>query len=197
MPSLQEIAAFLAFIAPAAGAVWLLIRERTTQRLKAEIEAQNKRLELELEESRQRLEERNKRLEAELEKARQQLGAEIDAQADHREHVQKQSDLETAYHLAEGAAAQQVMAELVANSQDKLDDAYGFIRSDIKADLEQLQTLVDEIQKQLLSYYPKIDEVPSIKYELRNFSTQSRLLVNLIREIYEKLFKEQSDEKLD
>ena len=68
-----------------------------------------------------RLEQQARRLEAELEETR-----------DEREHRQEQHRLERAYHLSEGAVAQQMLTELLADSQEEQREVNNYIRQDVK-----------------------------------------------------------------
>lgn len=81
---------------------------------------------------------------------------------DKREHTQRQEALSQAYHQSEHAVTHQIMAELVATSQEELAKVNQFIRDELLGD------------------------VKSIKYEVRNQSTKVTILVGLITDIYQK-----------
>ena len=97
--------------------------------------------------------------------------------SDRREHEQRQGALATSYHLAEAASAQQVMAELVANSQERAADGDAFLRERYVEMTKSLEVL-PEIKR----------ELATIKFEQRNHAAQLRIMVGLVAEMYEAQF---------
>lgn len=98
-------------------------------------------------------------------------------QSDRREHEQRQGALATSYHLAEAASAQQVMAELVSNSQERAADGDRFIRERYTEMVKSLEVL-PEVKR----------ELATVKFEQRNHAAQLRILVSLVAEMYEAQF---------
>ncbi len=98
-------------------------------------------------------------------------------QSDRREHEQRQDALATSYHLAEAASAQQVMAELVSNSQERAADGDRFIRERYAEMAKSLEVL-PEVKR----------ELATVKFEQRNHAAQLRILVSLVAEMYEAQF---------
>jgi hypothetical protein len=98
-------------------------------------------------------------------------------QLDRREHEQRQDTLATSYHLAEAASAQQVMAELVANSQERAADGDAFLRERYVEMIKSLEIL-PEVKR----------ELAAIKFEQRNHAAQIRIMVSLVSEMYEAQF---------
>ena len=100
--------------------------------------------------------------------------ARLEEQRDTREHTQSLQRLEQAYHLSEGAVAQQMIAEILANSQEAKERADEYVRKDIKEAVDRIAAHV--------SHMPDLrTDVQKIKYELRNLSTEIRLLSDIIK----------------
>lgn len=98
-------------------------------------------------------------------------------QVDTREHRQKQEDLQIAYHLSEGAAAHQVMAELIAMSQEREGATNEYIRKDIKSDLESIiKSLAD-----MTSAINKLTETEASRAKL--FTLQNGILSEMSHEL--------------
>lgn len=97
---------------------------------------------------------------------------------DRREHQQKQSALETAYHLSEQAVSQQLMAELVANSQESEREANKYVRDAYTRLLDNYVVLSESVRKH-------DERIARIEYQIKQNATTTRLLVQIITEIYE------------
>lgn len=117
----------------------------------------------------------------------------LEADSDTREHRQRREDLQVTYHLAEAAAAQQVMAELVANSQEGEREANRFIREDVKNDLASIiesvnrlagvvNRLTDTEENRAKLFTLQNGILSEISQELRGQQAKISLLVDLLKE---------------
>lgn len=115
------------------------------------------------------------------------IPAMIENRRDKREHEQKRQSLNQAYQMSEVSVTHQMMAELVANSQEKLSEANQYIRQDVKQTIDVLAAQIgalDQIAKDLRD----------IKYELRNQHTRLQIMTGLVSEMYEYYKKRPVDE---
>jgi len=103
--------------------------------------------------------------------------ARLEAEVDTREHRQKQENLAVAYHLSEGAAAQQVMAELVAMSQEGEREANQFVRENMAQDL----AAIDNRLADLVSAIEKLTQAETQRAKL--FTLQNGILSEMSQEL--------------
>lgn len=178
----MDLSAIIGILGPAIAAVWVYWSRDQQKKREAELEQRRKEQEA-------NIAARERRLAADLEAARQKLVAELEATADEREYRQEQMKLQSSYQQAETSVAHQLMAELVSDSQEALDEAYDFIKKNIKGDIATLQTCLNTIEERSRTF----EEVPRIKYEIAQFTVQSRIMVNMMRDIYERLFNKQPE----
>lgn len=101
------------------------------------------------------------------------IEARLEGEKDTREHSQKKEQLEQLSRLSDTAASHQVVAELLANSQDKEEKANEFIRTVVFNTLDKIKT--DSAHIPVL-----IGEIKELSKRVTGLETRQRLLRNLI-----------------
>ena len=101
--------------------------------------------------------------------------AKIEDWRDRREDSQEMARLQRAYYDAEQQVTHQMLTDLVSRSFDEKSKSDDFVRLEIAKRLDGLNTLPE-----------LVEDVKSMKYELRNQATQIKILIGLISDIYEK-----------
>jgi hypothetical protein len=101
------------------------------------------------------------------------IEARLEGEKDTREYSQKKEQLEQLSRLSDTAASQQVVAELLANSQDKEEKANEFIRTIVFNTLDKIKTDSAHIPG-------LIAEIKEHSKRITDLETSQRLLRNLI-----------------
>lgn len=101
------------------------------------------------------------------------IEARLEGEKDTREHSQKKEQLEQLSRLSDTAASHQVVAELLANSQDKEEKANEFIRT-------MFFNAVDQIKTNSAHIPGLIGEIKEHSKRITGLETRQRMLINLI-----------------
>ena len=101
------------------------------------------------------------------------IEARLEGERDTREYSQKKEQLEQLSRLSDTAASQQVVAELLANSQDKEEAANEFIRTIVFNTLDKIKTDSAHIPGLM-------GEIKELSKRITGLETRQRLLRNLI-----------------
>ncbi len=101
------------------------------------------------------------------------IEAKLEGEKDTREYSQKKEQLEQLSRLSDTAASQQVVAELLANSQDKEEAANEFIRTIVFNTLDKIKTDSAHIPG-------LIGEIKELSKRITGLETRQRMIRNLI-----------------
>jgi hypothetical protein len=101
------------------------------------------------------------------------IEARLEGEKDTREYSQKKDQLEQLSRLSDAAATHQVVAELLANSQDKEEKANEFVRTVVFNTLDKIKTDSAHIPG-------LIGEIKELSKRVTGLETRQRLLRNLI-----------------
>ena len=129
-----------------------------------------------------------------LEKQAREFEAKQAAAHDTREFDQRMAELGTAYQQSEHAVTLQVYAELLGQVQGEKNEVEQFVREEVLAGLKANAERLGLIEQALLELKKgtkrQDSDLEKIKYSIRQYTTEKRILVGLVTDIYERLFKE-------